>query len=522
MEFIRVYDKKLYCGDEPILLRGFGLGGWLLPEGYMWKLYKSCDRPRRMEKMISDLCGNTYAERFWKSYYESYITEEDIRFIAGQGFNCVRLPINSRHLYKYENEEVIFCEDTVRLIDNCVKWCKNQGIYVILDMHGAPGGQTGQNIDDSENDLPELFTQPQNQKELTELWRKLAKRYAHEAAVAGYDLLNEPLPEWHNKYNDMLIPLYEKLIEAIRLEDKNHIIILEGAHWATDFSIFKNWQPPQGEANLLLQFHKYWSPPDEESLKHFFQARSELSLPLFMGEGGENNTNWYTAVFPLYEKLNISWSFWSYKKMDNTNSPITFPVPDGWDRLINFLEGGESLTEKEAIAVFNSFLHAIGQCQINMDVIRAVKRVPELNIPCEFFDDFGVSGERPAGAILRMDTPVNIQFSNGNNVIPDYNRYGGEAQKDEENLVVILNETDWVSYNFNAESQGMYFISVDTLKKGRLRVECGGSTQAFEVDGNCELKTSSLLLTPGKHSVKLLCECGTIALDNVYIRNAKV
>jgi hypothetical protein len=148
--------------------------------------------------------------------------------------------------------------------------------------------------------------------------------------------------------------------------------------------------------------------------------------------------------------------------------------------------------------------------------------VPELKIPCEFFDGFSVSGERPAGAVLRMDTPVNIQFLNGNNAIPDYNRYGGEAQKDEENLIVVLNEADWVSYNFNAESQGMYFISARTYKKGRLRVECGGNIQAFEVDGNCESKTSSFLLTSGKHSVKLLCERGIIALDNVHIRNAEV
>jgi aryl-phospho-beta-D-glucosidase BglC (GH1 family) len=94
MNYVKAVGSELHVDNKPVLLRGFGLGGWFLPEGYMWKLYTKCDRPRRMEAMIERLCGEEYAGNFWESYLDYYITEEDIELIAREGFNCVRLPLN--------------------------------------------------------------------------------------------------------------------------------------------------------------------------------------------------------------------------------------------------------------------------------------------------------------------------------------------------------------------------------------------------------------------------------------------
>lgn len=159
MEFLHTNNGVLYQGSEPIILRGMGLGGWLLPEGYMWKFYTKCDRPRRIEALITELCGSEYAESFWERYYATYITEADIAWIAEQGLNSVRLAMNARHLFDIdESGHISFNEGTLCHVDHCISWCKKYGLYLFLDMHGAPGGQTGQNIDDSEKDIPELFT----------------------------------------------------------------------------------------------------------------------------------------------------------------------------------------------------------------------------------------------------------------------------------------------------------------------------------------------------------------------------
>src|SRR5262249_42214598 len=149
---------------------------------------------RRIEKLVSDLIGPEEASRFWTEFRKQYITHADIRRIAELGFNSVRPALNAR-LFLTEGEHPVFVEEGFALLDSLVAWCKEEKVYIIIDMHAAPGGQTGQNIDDSANDQPALFQDKKNQDRLVDLWVKIASRYKDEPTVAAYDLLNEPLPE---------------------------------------------------------------------------------------------------------------------------------------------------------------------------------------------------------------------------------------------------------------------------------------------------------------------------------------
>ena len=74
-----------------------------------------------------------------------------------------------------ENEEttdVRFKEHGFEMIDYTIEQCKKNNLYVVLDLHGAPGGQTGANIDDSKYDKPELFTNLFFQSQFLTLWKK--------------------------------------------------------------------------------------------------------------------------------------------------------------------------------------------------------------------------------------------------------------------------------------------------------------------------------------------------------------
>ncbi len=177
-----------------VLLRGVGLGNWMLPEGYMWKFGEAGDRPRKIEKLVSDLIGPDKAARLWSEFRRNYITEADITRIAELGFNSVRPALNSR-LFLTEGENCQYVDEGFQLLDNLVAWCRAHNVYVIIDMHAAPGGQTGANIDDSPRDQAELFAEKRNQDRLVDLWVKIAQRYKDEPTVAAYDLLNEPLPK---------------------------------------------------------------------------------------------------------------------------------------------------------------------------------------------------------------------------------------------------------------------------------------------------------------------------------------
>ncbi len=512
----RIVNEK----NEEILLQGFGLGGWLLPEGYMWKLYTKCDRPRRMEKLIEELCGPAYAESFWERYLDSYITRTDIAFIAQKGFNSIRLPLNARTLFNEETQS--FYPGMIARIDKLIEWCREFGIYVILDMHGAPGGQTGTNIDDSENDMPELFTVQKHREDLILLWSLLARRYKDENCIAGYDLLNEPLPNWFGSYNGLVLPLYKDLAKAIRQVDTRHMLILEGVHWATDFEIFDELESGEFDGNYMLQFHKYWSTPDIESIQKYVDCANKLNVPLFMGEGGENNLDWYAGFFNMLTGHGISYSFWSYKKMKCYNSPVTFEIPGGWDRLIEYMDNRAKLSLPEACDIFDGFIKEINRSVINNDVINAIRRQIPVSIPAEYFDEGCSVSRREKGAEIRMTEGITILFENGKTGVPDYRRYGGEVQPDTELVAVKLLGGEWVRYDFEVPEEGKYQIQVHCRAREDNTLAYIVTDRGISADIKIGVQMSGinasgeLFLEKGRHSIKI-CSKGIIYLSKIRI-----
>lgn len=524
MEFIRAEGRQLFKGEVPILLRGFGLGGWFLPEGYMWKLYDKCDRPRRMEALIESLCGSEYAQYFWEAYFENFITESDIKDIASSGYNSVRMPLNARRLYRKGENGIVFDEGSINRLDRLIQWCSRWNVYVILDMHGAPGGQTGANIDDSENDLPELFMNPEAEKDLITLWEMLAHRYKDEPIVAGYDLLNEPLPNWFSQHNHQLMPLYVKLIDAIRAIDSKHLIILEGLHWATDFSLFEGLPADFNLEGIVLEFHKYWSNPDKESLAPYLNVSESLNVPLFMGEGGENNLDWYTTAFPLYERLNISWNFWTYKKMACLNSPMTFDMPSKWQTLVDHIDEKASLGREDARQLFDAFLEAIKQSIPNKPVLCALDRSVPVSIPAEAFDAFESASENVAhrvkGADLRETDGLTILFDSGKVGAVDYKRYGGEPQPPEENLIVQLKPNEWAGYRFKSPFRAID-IEIVCGGRGYMSLELGETVFHYDLNQTQNIKLACHVNTEVSNFIKLRCHQGVIFIDTINLKGGQ-
>ena len=227
-------------GGTELKLMGINLGNWLVPEGYMFK-FKTANSPRLINEVISELIGPDKAEEFWKRYRENYITRDDIAFIKKTGFNSIRVPFHYKLFDESSVKETFFTG-----LDKLISWCGEEGLYVILDMHCAPGGQTGDNIDDSWG-YPYLFESDASRAKIVSIWKSIAKRYSGNPTVIGYDLLNEPIAPYFDikKLNPKLEPLYKEITAAIRTVDKNHIVFLGGAQWenrstTTQFILFTN------------------------------------------------------------------------------------------------------------------------------------------------------------------------------------------------------------------------------------------------------------------------------------------
>jgi endoglucanase len=326
-QFAHTEHKRIVDGaGKPLLIRATNLGNWLVPEGYMWLFEGGPQSPSEIRALVLELLGPEASAEFWRKYRENYVTRADIALLHRAGFNAVRIPM---HYALFESDDA----EGFRLLDRVVAWCRAEGLYVVLDMHAAPGGQTGANIDDSAG-YPWLFGSPQEQQHLATIWRRIAKRYGKEPAVLGYDLLNEPIPHFARlrPLDRSLEPVYRKVAQAIREVDTHHILFLGGAQWDTDFSVFGK----PFDRNVAYTFHKYWTAPDESVIKPYLEFRERYDVPIWMGESGENTDDWIAKFRETLVKNDVGWSFWPYKKMEKASAVVSVMAPADWAKIVEF------------------------------------------------------------------------------------------------------------------------------------------------------------------------------------------
>jgi aryl-phospho-beta-D-glucosidase BglC (GH1 family) len=334
-KFISVSGKEIIDADgKPLLMRGTNLGNWLIPEGYMFK-FKNVSSPRLINQAFAELLGPDEAKLFWQKYLDTYITEGDIHYLKSLGVNSIRIPFSYR---LFTNEDYLGQNNPNKgfeLLDRVIGWCQKEGVYVLLDMHSAPGGQTGDNIDDGYG-YPFLFKSEASQKLTIEIWRRIADHYKEETTVLGYDLLNEPIATYFNAadFNPSLEPLYKEITKAVRTVDKNHLVVLGGAQWDSNFKAFG----PPFDSKAVYTFHKYWTDASKQVIQEYIDFRDKYNVPIYCGETGENTDEWVGAFKKVLEENHIGWHYWPYKKMDNTKGFVTFSVPAGYDKIIEYTE----------------------------------------------------------------------------------------------------------------------------------------------------------------------------------------
>jgi endoglucanase len=495
---------------RPLVMRGVGLGNWLLPEGYMWRFEPPGPQsPRQIEALIRDLVGPERAAEFWIQFRLRFVTEADIVAIADAGFDHVRLPINARVVI---DDDGALIDDGIALVDRLIEWCRSHGLWVVLDLHGAPGGQTGTNIDDSPHGVPELFTDDPYRELTVTLWRALAQRYRGNPTVAGYDLLNEPLPDqYQHRHADDLVALYCDLTDTVREVDRDHLIIYEGMHWASNWSIFDEvW-----DDNSMLQFHRYWSPPDRSSIAPYLDVGRRLGLPIYMGEGGENNSDWIHTAFQLYDDHDISWNFWPWKKIATRTSPLSVVAPDGWDDIVAYGAGRAARPQPDdawvtLLALLDGF--AVDRCEYRADVIAALFRRPPVRVPASAFGfrgrgvSYSTQGSAPLDG-FRQDDAVTLRMAADVALRFDHN--DGTPRSSDEEVHVSLGPGDWVSYDVTTSTAGVVTIEV------ALAIGAGVSSDGGPIDlavdaipvpltaASDDSVVGSLRLTAGGHTIRV-------------------
>ncbi len=330
--FVQVEGPNLVKPNgERLLIQGTNLGNWLNPEGYMFGLRKT-NSAWMIDLMVKQLIGPDAAADFWQAFRTNYVTKADIDFIAAQGANTIRLPFN----YKLFTDEDYMGQtgqkQAFQLIDRVVEWCKANGLYLILDMHDCPGSQTGDNIDDGYG-YPWLFESERSQQLFCDIWQQIARHYQDEPTILGYELMNEPIAHYFENKDTLytlLQPLYKRAVKAIRTVDQNHVILLGGAHWNSFFFMFDDWT---FDKNIMFTCHRYGGPATKEAIKDYIDFRDKTQLPMYMGEIGHNTDEWQAQFVEVMKQNNIGYTFWPYKKIDNS-CMMGIQRPAEWDSVI--------------------------------------------------------------------------------------------------------------------------------------------------------------------------------------------
>ncbi|MBN2601872.1 MAG: cellulase family glycosylhydrolase [Candidatus Marinimicrobia bacterium] len=509
-----------------IILKGYGLGGWLVPEGYMLHA-PGYGSPSSIHNNIEDLIGKDATEAFFKEYRQNYVAEEDIALIAEWGFNSIRLPFHYEFFSPIDSPGV-FIEDGFEIIDTLLIWCKKYGLYLILDMHCAPGGQNAGNISDSDGEA-RLWTESVNQDRTVEIWKRIATRYAEEEWIIGYDLLNEPvLPEGYG--NSVLRDFFIRLTTAIREVDKNHTVYIEGNWYATDFSGLG----PRFDSNLVWAFHKYWNETDLSSIQQYRNLRTQTITPLWLGETGENSNPWFYETVQLMDQYNIGWNWWAHKKFETNTSPLSANINPGYQQIINYWnnQGNRPTPETAQAALMEMAANLkLERCVFNPDVIAALTD-PEFGTVSKPYSvhiipgsiaaadyDLGTCGVAYYDTEFKkirwdIDQPWNQGYS--------YRNDGVDIQKSENSIaynIGWINADEWVNYTVEINYPGNYNVSfriASPSSNGRLQMYLDGgiliNSLAIPSTGDWQnwqdIQVENVSLPQGNHTIKILFTAG--------------
>ncbi len=301
-----------------VQLQGVNLGGWLVPEMSMVP-FNSTNIPDAytLWNTLQSRFGQTGMENIRTAWRSNWITQNDFSLMHQEGFNLVRIPFEAS-MFTNPNE------DGFKWLDQAVNWASQNNMYAVLDMHGAPGGQSSSE-DTGQQNQNQFFSSQTDINQAAQVWSEIAQHYAGNPTIAGYDLLNEPVgaPNY-----SVLDSVYNQLYTAIRNTGDQHIIFMEPAHYWDINNLpspaAMNWY------NVAYSGHIYdfSSRSQTQELLNFSNAITSIAasakqqnVPAYIGEFGlihsNGNSGEFKQVVAELNKNNMAWSAWPWKEFSN-------------------------------------------------------------------------------------------------------------------------------------------------------------------------------------------------------------
>ena len=188
MGYVKRNGACFEADGRRILFAGLGIGSWLNMEHFMLGIPTT---HRRMVEAFTECFGKEKSESFWEDFICSFCDEDDFRFLQETGINLIRVPFHYS-LFVDDDKPGSIKEEGFQYFDRLLGFCRKYKIYLLPDLHAVPGGQNPDWHSDNQTGIPQFWHYGVFQEQMVWMWREIAKRYAQEEYLLGYDLLNEP------------------------------------------------------------------------------------------------------------------------------------------------------------------------------------------------------------------------------------------------------------------------------------------------------------------------------------------
>jgi glucan 1,3-beta-glucosidase len=327
-------------------MRGVNLGSWLVLERWMVPDLFGDSSAQDEYSLCLEL--GTLAKARLDRHRETFITAEDFRWIKECGLNSVRLPVG---FWALEAPKPYV--ESSRFIELALNQCQQNGLALLLDLHGAPGSQNGWDHSGRMGSV-DWHKDPQNIQETLRILETFGQKYGSHPALAGIELLNEPRDQIPIKIlEDFYRDAYARLRKHI---DPKVAIVFHDSFRALSW---KNFMQEPAFANVILDTHLYQCFGDKDKARTarqqlaFALQRKEMldemqhdELPTIVGEWSLSlpreamhglsglQVESVTRAFADTQLLNYEgtrgWFFWTYKMNSRSSWNFRNCVERGW------------------------------------------------------------------------------------------------------------------------------------------------------------------------------------------------
>ena len=480
--FLHRSGTSVVDGDgNTVRFRGVAVGGWFMWEGWLWGGGYTAETV--MFDRLVQLVGLDEARAFRERVYEQFVTEADFAEMQRLGFNAVRIPLN-HFVLEGDAATTGFAR-----LDHLLDLAERHGLYVVLDLHGTPCGQSPYFISDP--DSTRLWDSSACQDQTVAWWRAVAEHFAGRTIVAGYDLLNEPAPP----NGPALVAMYRRLISAVREVDGKHLVIIEGDTAATDFSMFSG----RLDENQLYSSHfYYWGGKDPvASLAGFEAVVARDETPMWMGEMGLSTK--YADTSDQVDRIEAStlmgWSYWSWKMTGQTSGSFLTGTnrvlrgitgTDAWNEVAQYLSSGSGTppTAERAKQGMNEFIDAVAFANTRFDPLTADALRPQLTVDPQFGSGSGLTGHYFSDTtftrevLTRVDATIDFDWGAGS---PD-SRVPGNDFSVRWTGTITAPRSEWFLFTATADDQVTLFVDDRLLTAGTPVRFTAGEPHAIRVE----------------------------------------